>query len=121
MAFNCFDQVSFCLLVNSDEVSVISLANILVPKVQSENPIVANPACVFPLNSLNLPSATFRYLSFVVKNSSDRQVFDISFQSCILLVDKRLYSTSVSILSKLVVLGSTMVFNFVLSQSKGSW
>ena len=120
MPFDCLNQVNFRLFVNSDEICVIRLTNIFVPEVQSENPIVANPASVLPLNSVNFPSTTIRDLFFVAKNTSDGQVFHISLQCCILFVDKRLNSAGVSILFKLLVFKASIVFYLVLSLSKRS-
>lgn len=120
MHFYCFDQAGFGLSVQANVVPFIVLAYFLVPEVQSEDPVLTNPASVLPLHCVKFPTTALRDPGFVVKNSTDGQVFDISLQCCILFVDEGLESPSVPVSVQLLILPVSIVLRLVISNSEGS-
>ena len=115
--FNCFDQVRFGLPVHADVVPIVVLTYFLVPKVQSEDPVFANPTTVLSLHSVKFPSTAVRYPCFVVQNSADWQFFVISLQCCILFVDERLEPARVPVSVQLLILPVSKVLCLVDSNS----
>ena len=79
MLLHCLDDMGFRLRVDTDVVHIIVLADLLVPKVQSEDPIGADPTRVMLLHCVQIPATTFRHQFLVSENSGDGQVLDISF------------------------------------------
>ena len=117
---HCLDNVGFRLWVDTDVVHIIVLAYLLVPKVQSKNPIGTDPACVILLHRVQIPATTFRHQLLVSKNSGDGQVLDISFE-IVMFVDKRLQTARIAIPVQFLVLPVPIVLQLVVSDCQRSW
>ena len=74
---NRVDHCHFGVCIDSNEVVVIILAYVFIPKVKSIDPVVAHPTSIRLFDSLYLPSSLPRHSCFVSQDSSDGQVFGI--------------------------------------------
>ena len=78
------NYASFSLLINTDRVRIIEISDVLVPKIQGENPVIANPTAIWLFNCRDLPTSAAIHKIRVAKFSTNAEILFVSVKLGIL-------------------------------------